>query len=154
MLPHHFSKCMDLILAQKVRSALVSDTRSMYLSKTENLEFEFSGTEGIQYQDFLQHIRRIAFSEGESRNFAWMADLAALHFSGDAFKWYESLDDDTQQDWNLLRKAVAKKYGSESDEARADGWSPNRTLKPRYHSQLTSTTSYGLLQFHRSDPRH
>lgn len=46
-----------------------------------------------------------------------MADLAALHFSGDALKWYESLDDDVQQDWNLLRKAVTRKYGDDRTEA-------------------------------------
>lgn len=113
------------MLVQKVSSPLVSDIPSMYLSKNRNLEFEFDGAEGIQYEEFLQRIRRIAFREGQSRNSPWIADLAALHFSGDALKWYEGLDDSTQQDWNLLKRAVVTKYGNEPDETRADGWSPN-----------------------------
>ncbi|KAG8944257.1 hypothetical protein FRC04_002053 [Tulasnella sp. 424] len=45
-----------------------------------------------------------------------MADLAALHFSGAALKWYETLDGDVQEDWHRLRKAVAQKYGDEGTE--------------------------------------
>lgn len=71
----------------------------------------------MQYPEFLQRIRRSAFSQGKSRDSGWMADFAALHLSGDALKWYESLDDDVQQDWNLLRKAIARKYGNENGEA-------------------------------------
>ncbi|KAG8940437.1 hypothetical protein FRC04_005264 [Tulasnella sp. 424] len=58
-----------------------------------------------------------------------MADLAALHFSGDALKWYESLDDDVQQDWNLLRKAVTRKYGDERTEAAVTNEAPSSSTE-------------------------
>ncbi|KAG8957120.1 hypothetical protein FRC00_004450, partial [Tulasnella sp. 408] len=70
----------------------------------------------MTYAEFLQRIRRSAFQKGKSRDSTWMADRAALHFSGSALKWYESLDEGVQQDWNLLRKALAGKYGDGSNE--------------------------------------
>lgn len=50
-----------------------------------------------------------------------MADLAALHFSGDALNWYENLNSEAQKDWNLLRKAVVQRYGDKSTEKKASG---------------------------------
>lgn len=93
-------------------------------------EFTFNGVDSLGYQEFLQQVRRTAFNKGKSQDFAWMAALAALHFSGDALKWYERLDDDTQKDWNLLRKAVVDKYGSEPDEEPADEANPEDLLLP------------------------
>ncbi|KIO23442.1 hypothetical protein M407DRAFT_27049 [Tulasnella calospora MUT 4182] len=78
--------------------------------------FTFNGTEGMAYEEFLQRIRRVAFSQGRSRDPAWMADLAALHFSGAALRWYESLDQDVQHDWDRLRQAVVGKYGDGNNE--------------------------------------
>ncbi|KAG8944256.1 hypothetical protein FRC04_002052 [Tulasnella sp. 424] len=78
--------------------------------------FEFTSTEGMPYQEFLERIHRVATNQGRSRDSAWMADLAALHFSGAALKWYESLEGDVQEDWHLLRKAIAQKYGDEGAE--------------------------------------
>lgn len=43
-----------------------------------------------------------------------MADMASLRISGDALRWYESLDDDVRQDWNLLRKEIVSKYEDKS----------------------------------------
>ncbi|KAG8957119.1 hypothetical protein FRC00_004449 [Tulasnella sp. 408] len=40
-----------------------------------------------------------------------MADLFSLHLSGNASKCFENLDDKTQQDWNLLKRAFIEKYG-------------------------------------------
>lgn len=88
--------------------------------QTENFldeNFEFTGTEGIPYQEFLKRVRGAAFRQGRSRDSEWMADMASLHISGDALKWYESLDDDVRQDWSLLRKAIIGKYGDGSTEA-------------------------------------
>ncbi|KAG9025193.1 hypothetical protein FS837_005057 [Tulasnella sp. UAMH 9824] len=73
--------------------------------------FRFSGGNGISYDEFLQRIRSIAFDKGKSRDAAWMADIFPLHLSGNASKWFEDLDDQTQQDWNLLKRAFIDKYG-------------------------------------------
>ncbi|KAG8984291.1 hypothetical protein FRB90_005427, partial [Tulasnella sp. 427] len=77
----------------------------------EDEDFEFTGTEGLTYESFLQRIRRIAFQQERSRDSAWMADLAALHLSGDALRWYETLDGNVQKDWDLLRMAVVQQFG-------------------------------------------
>ncbi|KIO21942.1 hypothetical protein M407DRAFT_28498 [Tulasnella calospora MUT 4182] len=102
----------------------------------------FNGTNGTSYQDFIQQIRRIAFSQHRSREFAWMADFAALHFSGDALDWYESLDNEVQKDWDLLRKAMAQKYGdrstqketSDSPPSPAGRAPPKKANVPKYPS--------------------
>lgn len=79
-------------------------------------EFTFNGVDSFGYQEFLQQVRRTAFKEGKSRDAAWMADLAVLHLSGDALMWFETLSDDVQQDWNLLKRAIIQKYGGKGDE--------------------------------------
>lgn len=50
-----------------------------------------------------------------------MADLVSLHLTGDASKWFESLDDKTQQDWNLLKRAFLDKYGDTKPKVTGTG---------------------------------
>ncbi|KIO27971.1 hypothetical protein M407DRAFT_6982 [Tulasnella calospora MUT 4182] len=65
----------------------------------------FNGVDGLRCHEFIQAVRRCAFNEGKSRDDAWIADRAALCFSGPALMWFEELDDDVQRDWKLLREA-------------------------------------------------
>ena len=78
--------------------------------ETSGVDFQFSGGNGLSYDEFLQRIRRIAFAMGKSRDSAWLADLFSVHLSGNPAKWFENLDDTTQQDWNLLKREFLKKY--------------------------------------------
>jgi len=39
-----------------------------------------------------------------------MADFAATCFVGDALRWYDSLDDEVQENWKLLQRALLTKY--------------------------------------------
>ncbi|KIO21935.1 hypothetical protein M407DRAFT_28493 [Tulasnella calospora MUT 4182] len=87
------------------------DTTESGLGGPNDDRFQFSGENGISYESFLQRIRSLAFEKGKSRDAAWMADLFSLHLSGNASKWFENLDDQTQQDWNLLKRAFIGKYG-------------------------------------------
>lgn len=81
----------------------------------------FNGVDGVDCYEFIQAIRRRALDEGKSRDDAWVADMVALCFSGPALKWFESLDDDSQRDWKLLRQAIVRKYGDPSYEVAAAG---------------------------------
>ncbi|KAG9031636.1 hypothetical protein FS837_002923, partial [Tulasnella sp. UAMH 9824] len=49
-----------------------------------------------------------------------MADLAPLHLSGDALKWYETLEADVQEDWHRFRKAIVGKYGGGTESTEDD----------------------------------
>ncbi|KIO21950.1 hypothetical protein M407DRAFT_10170 [Tulasnella calospora MUT 4182] len=48
----------------------------------------FNGVDGIGYSEFIQAVRQHAFDNGKSRDNAWIADTAALLFSGPALDWY------------------------------------------------------------------
>ena len=40
-----------------------------------------------------------------------MADEAAACLSGNVLHWFESLDDETQESWKLLRRALLARWG-------------------------------------------
>ncbi|KAG8960446.1 hypothetical protein FRC05_006842 [Tulasnella sp. 425] len=83
----------------------------------EKSRITFNGVDGISCHDFIQAIRQHAFDEGRTRDYAWIADLASLRFSGPALKWFESLDDATQEDWKLLKRAILRQYAEPTYEA-------------------------------------
>ncbi|KAG8891990.1 hypothetical protein FRC01_014406, partial [Tulasnella sp. 417] len=39
-----------------------------------------------------------------------LADFASTCFTGPALRWYETLDEDTKRDWDVLRKAILLQY--------------------------------------------
>lgn len=134
-IPLHLPGCQGLILIRtsfkrriswvRFQSVLHTEARHREIFATIDENFEFTGTEGIPYQEFLKRVRGAAFRQGRSRDSEWMADMASLHISGDALKWYESLDDDVRQDWSLLRKAIIGKYGDGSTEATCEIYLPS-----------------------------
>jgi len=71
----------------------------------------FEGTDGEDSVRFAQAIRKRAFAEGKLRDDQWMADLAATCFVGDAFDWFDGLDEEVQASWKLLRPALLSRYG-------------------------------------------
>ncbi|KAG8964599.1 hypothetical protein FRC05_003764 [Tulasnella sp. 425] len=52
----------------------------------------------------------MAHAAGKTRDDAWMADLASTCFSGEALRYYDSLEPDVRYDWTLLRRALLTKY--------------------------------------------
>ncbi|KAG8987883.1 hypothetical protein FRB90_003077 [Tulasnella sp. 427] len=66
--------------------------------------------DGNEAEEFIQAVRRAAFNENQDRNDEWMARFASTCISGKALRWYESLDDDVQESWKLLRKAILARY--------------------------------------------
>ncbi|KAG8893961.1 hypothetical protein FRB99_001604, partial [Tulasnella sp. 403] len=75
-----------------------------------NAQIEFTGIDADDCHDFIRYIRQRAFSEGKDRDYDWMARFAATCFAGDALAWHVSLDEDTQNDWKLLEKALVKHF--------------------------------------------
>ncbi|KAG8949499.1 hypothetical protein FRC00_008110, partial [Tulasnella sp. 408] len=77
----------------------------------------FNGVDGLTCHEFIQAIRKQAFSEGKSQDSRWMAEIASLQFSGPALEWFEELDDTTQADWGLLKRAILRQYVPSSHQA-------------------------------------
>ncbi|KAG9039870.1 hypothetical protein FS837_000896 [Tulasnella sp. UAMH 9824] len=66
----------------------------------------FSGNGGLTCHQFIRAVRERAIEAGHQRNDEWMADYASIRLEGEALKWFESLDDETQISWKLLRRAI------------------------------------------------
>lgn len=45
-----------------------------------------------------------------------MADYTSVRFEGEALKWFESLDDETQASWKLLRRSILSHYAESTLE--------------------------------------
>ncbi|KAG8922087.1 hypothetical protein FRC00_007835 [Tulasnella sp. 408] len=70
----------------------------------------FRGQDGNEAEEFIQAVRRAAFNANKDRDDEWMARFASTCMSGKALRWYESLDDDVQDSWKRLRKAILARY--------------------------------------------
>ncbi|KAG8894122.1 hypothetical protein FRB99_001496, partial [Tulasnella sp. 403] len=78
----------------------------------------FRGIDDIECDAFVNHVRRRAIEEGKLKDPVWMADYAAEVFGGDALRWYDTLDEETKGNWNLLQTALFRKYPA-SDRQRS-----------------------------------
>jgi len=70
----------------------------------------FRGVDGQECEDFILAVQERAFSEGKQRDGQWVADFASARFTGDALRWFATLDDDAQDNWKQLRKALLLRY--------------------------------------------
>ncbi|KAG8976343.1 hypothetical protein FRB90_009234 [Tulasnella sp. 427] len=66
--------------------------------------------DGHNVEDFILCIRQRAFSLEKQNDYFWTAQYASTCIAGEALRWYESLDEETQNDWRLLRKALLERY--------------------------------------------
>lgn len=87
-------------------------------------EVKFDGIDGVTCHEFIQAVRKYAFDEGHSNDNKWAAEIASFRFSGPALKWFEELDDATQEDWKLLKRALLHQYAEPSCDAARRGRSP------------------------------
>lgn len=71
----------------------------------------FEGANPKECEAFVSAIRRRALEQGKHRDNEWMAVFASSCFAGDAFYWYEELDEDVQNDWSRLRPALVARFG-------------------------------------------
>ncbi|KAG9039868.1 hypothetical protein FS837_000894 [Tulasnella sp. UAMH 9824] len=70
----------------------------------------FTGTDGLTCHQFIRAIREHALEAEKQQDNRWIADYASIRFGGEALKWFETLDDETQIDWKLLRRAILVRY--------------------------------------------
>lgn len=71
---------------------------------------------------FIRAIREHALEAEKQQDDRWVADYASIRFDGEALKWFESLDDEIQIDWKLLRRAILARYSEPThvDTAQAE----------------------------------
>jgi len=72
----------------------------------------FRGSDHQECEDFVLALKRYAFGQGMDRDDEWVARFAATCIAGDAMRFYETLGDDVQHSWKLLRKALLERYCS------------------------------------------
>ncbi|KAG8951070.1 hypothetical protein FRC00_007448, partial [Tulasnella sp. 408] len=70
----------------------------------------FTGRSAEEAEDFIIAVKRRAHSKGKHKDDAWIADFVSLCFEKKALRWYESLDEETQKDWKLLKRAILEEY--------------------------------------------
>lgn len=79
----------------------------------------FLGRDGDECEGFIIAVTQKMFAEGKQMD---VDDKYIAHFAGTkmkkkALRWFSTLDDDAQNSWKLLRKALLEKYPSlPSDE--------------------------------------
>ncbi|KAG8980543.1 hypothetical protein FRB90_007652, partial [Tulasnella sp. 427] len=83
---------------------------------SDSSEILFTGGEGLSCHQFIRAIRERALEAEKQRDNQWIADYASIRFDGEALKWFESLEDDVQSDWQLLRRAIISRYSEPTYE--------------------------------------
>lgn len=64
----------------------------------------------------MRVVRERALESERLSNDEWMASYASIRLEGEALKWFESLDDETQTNWKLLRRAILSRYAEPVNE--------------------------------------
>lgn len=94
----------------KVRQAC-NNPKALDLSPTsKEVDPVFNGSDGAEAEDFVTAVRRRAFAEGRQRDQAWMADYAATCLKGNAVRWFQALDREVREDWELLSRALLERW--------------------------------------------
>ena len=70
----------------------------------------FDGVNGLSGGSFVRTVRQQALSKGFPDDDKLIAHTAASYFDGAALDWYESLEEETQESWKLLRRALLARY--------------------------------------------
>lgn len=70
----------------------------------------FEGRDGSECEKFILRVRQHGFEKDKAQDDRWTANFAATRIAGPAPRWYESLDDEVQESWKLLRRALLAQY--------------------------------------------
>lgn len=85
-----------------------------YLPRThlalDESELSFAGESAEEAEDFIRAVNKRAWAAGKQNDPAWMAGFAYTCFARMALRWYEELDEQTQTDWKLLKRAILTTY--------------------------------------------
>lgn len=91
-------------------SCEIDHAKLTYYDPQSTSSLLFRGIDGKECEEFIYMIRLRAMAAGKVRDKEWIADIAGTAFVGDALRWYAELDEDVQEDWLLLRRALLSKY--------------------------------------------
>ncbi|KAG8906555.1 hypothetical protein FRB99_006669 [Tulasnella sp. 403] len=86
-----------------------SEEPFLYYSLKEH-PLRFSGISGVQCEEFIHIVRQRALAAGKQRDNDWIIDFVTPCFIGDALRFHATLDDDVQDNWRLLQRALLQKY--------------------------------------------
>lgn len=70
----------------------------------------FDGETNATVPAFIRLVRQKALAEGRERDDQWMAAFASSCIDGSALEWYETLDEEVQESWKLLRAALLSRW--------------------------------------------
>lgn len=77
----------------------------------------------MECEDFITTVLILARAEDKLRDNDWIVDFVSCCFVGEARRWYEELEEEIQQDWSLLRRALIRKYSwTEERRQRQVSW--------------------------------
>jgi len=125
---------------------------------SDHQQLLFRGNDGTECELFISAVRLKALGEGKARDNEWMADFAAACMVGPALRWFETLDEITQGDWRLLRRALLDKYpqsvsgGIVPAAAAAASAPPSAAPGPLSTTNITSTMRRGRIRIESSGP--
>lgn len=62
----------------------------------------------------MLHVRRLALSEGKQRDKEWLLDVVTTNLAEGAMRWFESLEEEQQNDWSFVKKALFEEYPAQT----------------------------------------
>ncbi|KAG8907599.1 hypothetical protein FRC01_007640, partial [Tulasnella sp. 417] len=81
-----------------------------YSDIAEDVVLRFTGESAEEAEDFIQAVNQRAYAAGKQKDYTWIAEFAYPFFSRKALRWYDNLDEATQNDWKLLRSAILAEF--------------------------------------------
>ncbi|KAG9018602.1 hypothetical protein FRB90_011209 [Tulasnella sp. 427] len=119
----------------------------LWFSQSEDIIF--TGGSAEEAEDFIFAIKKRAYANGKHKDNAWIAEYASICFAKKALRWYETLDEETRNDWTLLKRAILDQYDESASPSvtvpssvpSATGYLP-LTATPALYLELTSWPTY------------
>ncbi|KAG8908288.1 hypothetical protein FRB99_007822 [Tulasnella sp. 403] len=106
----HHPQRLDKRESKLCKAKMIIPDKSSPLETVDQEPFVLSDITPQECEELVQVVQRKAFDEGKTRDYQWMADLASTLLTGNALRWYATLDEETQHNWQLLRRALLARY--------------------------------------------
>ncbi|KAG8864516.1 GTP-binding protein [Tulasnella sp. 330] len=76
----------------------------------ERINFDGNSSEDVTV--FLQSVKRVAIAQERQRDDDWMVDYVEACLTGEALRWFITLDDSVLGSWRTVRNAFLFKFGA------------------------------------------
>ncbi|KAG8898452.1 hypothetical protein FRB99_007433, partial [Tulasnella sp. 403] len=80
--------------------------------------FLFEGGDSTECDQFIRYVRMQALKADKAQDSYWAAKFATACLGGEALRWHLTLDEETQDDWKELEKALVERFSSGTPSAR------------------------------------